>query len=383
MRGGRAGSRGGAGRVMGQINKAMDRTNESVLHRVRPQSGSERINTHGRIPPTGPKSATPRNSRGALGRIAGSGPTPNLHMANGPQNPMMPMSPQQQMQFMAMLEQQANMMAQFMPGMVSPAINPAFQNGSTPNQAGKSLFDRVEPRQRGNRNKQQNGRAGSKSESRDVSMSEDVKSIPEPSSSMEVESSQNASEIGTNAVCHFNLKCTRKDCPYAHQSPAAPEGTTVDISDVCPFGAACKNFKCTGRHPSPAQKTNFQSDEQCKFFPNCTNPKCPFKHPSMPMCRNGADCSNPGCKFTHRQTHCKFNPCLNPRCPYKHDEGQRGSYADKVWTANGDNDEEKSHVSERKFVTDDDGDEELIKPDAAGSEETNNVIPQAQTEIVT
>lgn len=383
MRGGRAGSRGGAGRVMGQINKAMDRSNESILHRVRPQSGNERINTHGRTPPTGPKSATPRSSRGVLGRMAGTvGATPNTTLPNGPQTPMMPMTPQQQMHFMAMLEQQASMMAQLMPGMVSPAINPDFRNGHAPNQAGKSLFDRVEPRHRGNKKQQQNGRAGSKSDTGDVIMDDGVgEPAPEPSSSMEVETSQENSEAGANTVCHFNLKCTRKECPYAHQSPAAPNGTTVDVSDVCPFGAACKNFKCTGRHPSPAQKASFQADEQCKFFPYCTNSKCPFKHPTMPMCRNGADCSNPGCKFTHLQTHCKFNPCLNPKCPYKHDEGQRGSYADKVWTADGDNEENENHVSERKFVADEDGEEELIKPETAGSQEINNAI--TQTELIT
>lgn len=99
------------------------------------------------------------------------------------------------------------------------------------------------------------------------------------------------------------------------------------------------------------------------------------------MCRNGADCTNPGCKFTHLQTHCKFNPCLNPKCPYKHTAGQRGSYADKVWTAEGEQDLEKNHVSERKFVADEDEEEELIKPEAAAGQEIN--APIAQTELIT
>ena len=57
---------------------------------------------------------------------------------------------------------------------------------------------------------------------------------------------------------------------------------------------------------------------------------------------------------------------MNARCPYKHVEGQRGSYADKVWTADGTEKIEDEHVSERKFVVDE-GEEELIRPDASGA----------------
>lgn len=55
---------------------------------------------------------------------------------------------------------------------------------------------------------------------------------------------------------------------------------------------------------------------------------------------------------------CKFNPCLNPSCAFKHEEGQkRGKFDDKVWVAG-----EKEHVSERKFVDESEGVEELIVP---------------------
>jgi hypothetical protein len=54
---------------------------------------------------------------------------------------------------------------------------------------------------------------------------------------------------------------------------------------------------------------------------------------------------------------CKFKPCKNRFCPYKHEEGQRGVFPDKVWTADGG----RSHVSERKFV-DHNGAEEFIIP---------------------
>lgn len=86
----------------------------------------------------------------------------------------------------------------------------------------------------------------------------------------------------------------------------------------------------------------------------------------MPMCKNGADCNREGCKFTHVRIMCKFNPCLNPECPYKHAEGQkRGKYGDKVWTA----EQEKEHVSERKFIDDNMGEEELVVGEPAEAAE--------------
>lgn len=360
---------------MGQVSRAMDRSNDSILHRVRQQSGTERISSCVRDAPKGPRHVQNRNVRPGMQKalngigVPGNGMVSNTIMNAAQQGPMpMPLSPQQQMEMMAMMEQSARMMAQFMPGMISPTTIPSFpQNGG---QQGRSLFDRVEagPAKRGRGGRtQRNGSLRNNSAGggtgRDTVM--DVSEQPSdngPSSSMEAESSQPQSADPSTTMCRFNQRCTNKTCPFAHQSPAAPEGVTVDMTDTCSFGAACKNTKCTARHPSPAQIKAHQSDEQCKFFPYCTNPSCPFKHPSMPMCRNGADCTVPHCKFTHLQTLCRFTPCKNVRCPYKHAEGQRGSYGDKVWTADGGNKEEKDHVSERKFV-EEDGEEELIKPE--------------------
>lgn len=360
---------------MGQVNKAMDRSNESVLHRVRQQSGTGRIDSHVRDAPKGPRNVQNRNVRPGMQKalngmgMPGNGMINNNMMNTQHQGQMaMPLSPQQQMEMMAMMEQSARMMAQFMPGMMSPAVNQNLQpNGG---QQGKSLFDRVEagPGKRGRGGRmQQNGaaRKGSAAPTtiHDTAMDmSDKPSDQAPSSSMEGESSQPQAADASTTMCRFNQRCTNKSCPYVHSSPAAPDGLTVDMTDTCSFGAACKNSKCTGRHPSPAQIKAHQSEEQCKFFPYCTNPSCPFKHPTMPMCRNGADCTVPHCKFTHLQTACKFNPCKNVRCPYKHAEGQRGSYSDKVWTADSGKKEEKDHVSERKFV-EDDGEEELVKPE--------------------
>ena len=372
----RNGGRPANRRMMGQLSKAMDRSQDSVLHRVRPQQGTERINMHNRQPPKGPRGDL---SRGRMpnGGIP-SGPANGGPMNRGPAAAMTQMTAQQQMQLLAMYEQQARIMSEilgpqgqqmFMPGMNVPAVNPAFRNGvpNQPQQQGRSLFERTEVRPQrpnlngNNRRPQQNGNRVHTTVQTDTDMGNN-----DVTSSMEVESSQDAStKPPSETMCKFNLKCTKADCPFAHQSPAAPPGTTIDFSDHCPFGAACQNRKCVASHPSPGQKQTHQSEQDCKFFPNCTNPKCPFRHPTMPMCRDGADCKREGCKFTHVKTKCKFNPCLNPSCPYKHEDGQkRGAFTDKVWIAEGS--QEREHVSERKFVAGAGGDEELIVPEAQG-----------------
>jgi hypothetical protein len=109
------------------------------------------------------------------------------------------------------------------------------------------------------------------------------------------------------------------------------------------------------------------------------------------MCRNGADCKVPGCKFTHIKVACKFNPCLNARCPFKHSEGQqRGKFTDKVWTPAMAEAKSKEHVSERRFVEDENAEEELIKPgmDMDGGGEANHPehasnLSQGSAELVT
>lgn len=329
--------------MLNQINRTMDRTADSSLHRIRGQPGAGRINSH-------------RDQRGNRfqngGRMHGGRQMGGMGMQG---NQMVNMNSQDQMHLMSLLEEQARMMAQIMPGFMPPAINPAFQQNGP--QQGRSLFDRVErqgPRPFGNRGQQRNTGGD------DMDMTDQPKE------------GEQHDEDNTNSPCRFNLRCTRPDCPYAHQSPAAPQGAPIDPADHCTYGAACKNRKCTARHPSPAVKSAHQAEAMCKFFPNCANPNCHFKHPSMPLCRNGADCTAEGCEFTHLQTACKFNPCLNPTCPYKHAEGQRGSFGDKVWSADG---QEKSHVSERKFVADEnEEEEELIKPGAGNEGSSQEIV---------
>lgn len=364
-------------RMLGHLAKAMDRSSDSVLHRVRPQNGNERINTH-RAPPTGPRQQGPMrggprtmNGRGGMMGVPPPGPAGQAVMG---------MNPQQQFELFAMLEQQSRMMAQILTPQQQQMLggghfNPAMLNNlPQQQQQGKSLFDRVQPQ------RQQNGFRNSVTNPQFAQQQNTNNETP--SSSMDVQMSQDKpekTEPDPNTTCRYNLTCTKVDCPFAHQSPAAPAGTPIDASDECSFGAACKNTKCVGRHPSPAKKVDYAKQQECKFFPNCTNVRCPFKHPTTPVCRNGADCVTPGCKFIHSKVPCKFNPCTNPVCPYKHAEGQRGVFKDKVWTA----DSKKEHVSERKFV-DDEGKEELIIPGSGvGEGEGMSQASSATAELIT
>ncbi|KAL8841943.1 MAG: hypothetical protein Q9170_000723 [Blastenia crenularia] len=283
----RSGPRTGNKRLMGQLSKAMDRSGDAMLHRVRHQQGTERINMHNRQPPKGPRHDQNRNQR-IPSNLRPTGP-PNGGMPNGGMaTPLMNATPQQQMALFSMLEEQARMMSQifspqqqnFMSGMPQPAINPNFRPGGQAHnqQPDRSLFDRIErpmQRQHGNFNKRQQQ---SRTESQIQNGQPTAANVNggqdhingDMTSSMEVESSQKSqSEQSSDTVCKFNLKCGKADCP--------------------------------------------------------------------------------------------FNPCLNPECPYKHSESQkRGTFGDKVWRADGD--QEKEHVSERKFV-DDNMAEELVIPE--------------------
>ncbi|KUI53979.1 Nuclear polyadenylated RNA-binding protein NAB2 [Cytospora mali] len=375
--------RGRGKRLVGQLNRAMDRTHESALHRVRGGSGNERINSHGRTPPTGPRMGAGRlprapNQRAAsiahgLANMGGMPPgAPGMNGgAMGPMNGwgMMPGQPPQ-MDVMHMLEAQQQMLNQMQQQLIM-SQGGSMNNGFNGQGRGKSLFDRAQhPNQRGNfrgrGGHHQNGRNNQQQSTTPKNES------TEQGDDAEMAGVQRESVNPEESVCKYNLHCTNKECKFAHQSPAAPPGATVDINDVCSFGAACKNFKCVGRHPSPATKTAHQNEQDCKFWPNCQNPRCPFKHPSKPPCRNGADCKTVGCEFYHNTVMCKFRPCTNRYCQFKHEDGQRGTFPDKVWTA----DKANEHVSERKFA-DDKVDEEQVIPgagdDAMGGTEQTTV----------
>jgi nuclear polyadenylated RNA-binding protein NAB2 len=361
-------------RMFSHLEKALDRSHDSALHRVRPHGGNERINTHARGTPTGPRAIQGRAGRPAMNRPGAVHGSPGTGLAAN----VMAMNPQQQMELYSMLEQQSRIMAQmFTPQQQQQMMMQNGGHGSTLNggignafpqqhQPGRSLFDRVQPNPQGHHagNLKKGPQAVGGKQNGPTSTATST------TSAMDIELTPAPERPSADTACKFNLACTNKDCIFAHQSPAAPPGTAIDVSDVCSFGAACKNRKCTGRHPSPAQKIAHQTEQDCKFFPNCTNPRCPFRHPTMPLCRNGADCTTPNCKFTHVKTMCKFNPCLNPTCSFKHEEGQkRGKFDDKVWVAG-----EKEHVSERKFVDESEGVEELIVPGNPGTVNTTELV---------
>lgn len=318
MRNGAAAGRGRDKRMLGQLNRQLDRSQDDPLRRIKGAAGAGRINAHaGREPPRGPRGGGVVNG---MQRMMNGRPGQNMM----PQQPGA-LNPQQQMQFLQMMEMQSQMMAQMFNGQPPNMQNLQQQQRGN----GRSLFERVDKRQNGAaKDKRQHIHNGGMNND-DSAMAMDT-----------------TAEDGTatrkdpfDTLCRFNDKCTVATCPFAHQSPAAAPGTTIDLSDRCSFGPACENKKCAGKHPSPAQRRQHSSNKDevpCRFYPNCTNANCPFRHPDMPLCRNGPDCTTPGCKFVHSQIPCRYNPCLNANCAYKHAEGQkRGKFEDKVWTANG------------------------------------------------
>ena len=345
-------------RMFGQMNKAMDRS-QDVLHRVRGHTGNERVNTHNRAPPSGPRGAgmmrQQRNPNGRaasiqaglMGSMGGAPPgaLPGMPGPNGmPPWGMMSEQPSSA-ELMNLLQQQSHMMQQISSQMMSQGNNGFNRHGRY----------RGQDRKWGRGGHHQHGHQTAK-----------APTGGEGGEDVDMGGAKNESTNPDDQICKFNLKCTNKDCRFVHQSPAAPPNITIDLQDVCNFGAACKNWKCVGRHPSPAARLAHQSEQDCKFFPNCQNPRCPFRHPSMPLCRNGANCTTPNCKFTHVKTKCKFTPCLNPNCAFQHEDGQQGGFKDKVWTA----DSAKEHVSERKFVNDQENEEMVMAEgtDSAGAD---------------
>jgi hypothetical protein len=327
----------GSNRMFNQVNRNMERSGDP-LHRIQGSNG--RINSHNRGQQArgNRTDRIQRNFDGAARR----------QIQNVAMNPMtqqgfaFPMGQMGQMGqpdptlVMRMLEEQAAMIHQL-----------AAQQQST-QQNGGGRGDRG--RGRGNRHPRGGRQNRPNRDDEDTAMGEVVTG----------EDGNEEPKDPYKVLCRFNLYCTKPDCQFAHQSPAAPDGTTIDLDTDCTFGAACKNFKCVSRHPSPAKKLEHQQQQECKFGPYCQNPACAFKHTNAKPCRNGGDCTAPGCPFFHNTTECKFTPCTNAHCQYKHKEGQKAG-AGHVWKAGGE------HISDRKFVTDEGEPEEIIIPDATSS----------------
>jgi hypothetical protein len=372
-------------RMLGQMNRHIDRPQDlpDSLRKIKGAAGglAGRINSHTREAPRGPKNNSGLQRMAAGGGRGGHNPMMmpnNPAMANGL---MGGMAPQQQAQFMQMLEMQAQMMAQMMPNM-APGNGFPHQNGVGAHRGGRGNHNSRGGRQQHQQNNQTqqqhavNGRLpDGPLQPTDSAMEVDGSDGPPSNSRSEL----------FNTLCRFNLACTNPSCGYAHQSPSAPPNTTVDLTDTCSYGPACANPKCSGRHPSPAQRTEHNNngattkqDVDCRFFPNCTNPRCPFRHPAdstgKAVCRNGADCTVPGCAFLHSKIACRYNPCLNPSCPFKHVEGQkRGKFEDKVWTAGEGNGAASKSERFAGFSAQDGAEEELILPGAGGAESGNGL----------
>jgi hypothetical protein len=387
------------GRMLNQVNKNMNRSDD-VLHRVRGAGGGVgRVNAHARDPPKGPRGQNigrgieaMANGRGMAnanmnmgqGNMSGMnampmGGMPGMSMPpmGGGQNnmPGMGLNPQQQMALMQMYEQQAQMMQQiFAGGAPSAFVNPNF-NQNNRNGSKKPLHQRMDRSHQGGRGMNPGAKPFVKKEGQDETMADGA--AGDNGDGMDVELPSGRPEP-SSTMCKFNLRCTNPDCVFVHQSPAAMPGTPVDMNDTCDYGAACKNKKCVGKHPSPAQRQKFQSEQECAFWPNCRDPSsCPYKHPTSQPCRNGADCTVEGCKYGHSTIMCKFNPCLNPRCLYKHAPGQKKNNTN-VWVAP----KEGEHVSERKFIDEAQQEELIIPGKEQGQEQQDQNMGQDQGQSV-
>lgn len=365
-------------RMLGQLTKNLDRSGDNALHRIRGAGGVGRINSHSREPPKGPRQAHPQNLNRALASgnarpmqaipgLMGPGMGPMQQNGGQFQQPgmygAMPPNIQQDtmQQMMQMMEAQAAMLAQ-----MTAAGGPPFQQpqqGRYQNHNGRPLADRVEKRGRQHHERSQQSQNG-QTHGGDTAMGDDGE--PKEGGS---ETANQESKDPKEIMCRWNMRCTKSDCVYAHQSPVSVGGVAVDTSMECPHGVACKNTRCTGRHPSPAKKLEFQNKTECQYGPNCARANCPFIHSAAPACKNGADCDAADCQYWHSPIKCKFPSCTNPRCPFKHEPGQKkGPFKNATLILNGG---EKQHVSERKFVADE-ATEELITP--------STIVPEAMQE---
>ncbi|EME42555.1 hypothetical protein DOTSEDRAFT_73414 [Dothistroma septosporum NZE10] len=383
MRNGNA-EKGRGNRMLRQMNNSLGRTNDlpDKLSRIKGAAGvgAGRIDSHrGRdAAPRGP-----RNNSVAQGvqRMMNSGRGGHQNGVNNNNNNLFnggQIRADQQMQFMQMMEVQANMVAQLL----------QQQNGGLP-QNGRGGHQ-----QRGGRGARGRGgaRGGANQQNALHAVDGKLPDGPLPSgpngSGMDIDAGNGHPGDIFSTACKFNTTCNNPTCPFAHQSPAVTTPISIDLTDTCTHGVACTNTKCTARHPSPAQRNQHHAagglaSVDCKFYPNCANPTCPYRHPTAKPCRNGPDCTTPGCTFAHAKIMCRYNPCTNAHCTFKHAEGQkRGKFDDKVWTANGGEKIDRfADLSKHN-----EGNEELIRPDqqnngeSAQEQQQANAAPDAQME---
>lgn len=363
MRNGNAGPRGGrGGRMLGQMNRNMDRSElPENLRKIRGAAGIQagRIDSHSNRAPRGPRGNA--NMANGIQRAMNGGRGAHHNNMNG--GGMMAnnqMNPQQQMQLMQMMEMQANILTQMM------STN-GGQMGGMNNGGGRGGFQARGGRGgRGNNAQSRGGHAppapkvlhaeNGKMPLGALSSSKPIPANNATADSMDLDDSgANRPQPKFSTMCRFNQACTNPSCDFAHQNPTSTTPVSVDMNETCTFGVACKNFKCTARHPSPAGSAQGgaggAAQLDCKFWPHCTNASCPFRHGNgAAPCRNGPDCAVEGCTFAHSKIACRFHPCTNSRCTFKHEPGQKagGASGGKTW-------------SKGRFETEE-GKEELILP---------------------
>ncbi|EFX03059.1 nuclear polyadenylated RNA-binding protein [Grosmannia clavigera kw1407] len=363
------GFRGGRDkRMLGQINRNLDRSNDSVLHRVR---GTDRISTHTRGGGAGPRGSgggfgMGRQQRNMNGRnasgfnqqamaavMSAGGPQPGMSWMGPPGPPGQPPMQPGPMDVYAMLEQQSRMMQQMQEQMQQQQqlMQHGRRGGFNQQSRGRPLADRIQHPNQNYRNNMRNGgqnNHGQQAENGGEAPKSNGKSQEggDASGSATGEDVDMGSEAGTHreplnptdTVCKYNLHCTNKDCKFAHQSPAAPPGTTVDVLDVCTYGAACKKKKVRGAAPVASRPDGAPERAGLQiFFPTARTHTANFGTRRCRCAANGGDCA--------------------------HEEGQRGVFPDKVWTADGAGRDQQTHISERKFV-DETAAEETILPSA-------------------
>lgn len=309
-------------RMMNQLSRAMERRpdDRDALHRIRPQGDRIDKNNKFNNAPRGPM-----GNRGNLNRFNNNRGGPQNRM-NGRNNNNfgMPgfngnMTPEQQMQFYQMFQQQAQMMTPFMGGPPPPMpLNNGGMRGGRGNHMGNNGFNMAHHGGNGphggrggfqNQNFQHH-RNHNQNNNNNGSLFERIQAPPDlsqppPDEAMNDDHPNADENMGDTASttskhnskpeevpCKFGTGCTKAECIFGHPTPAAPHnrGILYVSGERCPFGTSCKNRKCTGSHPSPAAVPNFHSgggakkiDQDCKFFPNCTNPNCPFRQYASPF----------------------------------------------------------------------------------------------------
>lgn len=292
---------------MSQINKSMERKPDDLLHRVRPNQ--EKFKNQ--QPPKGPAGIRPNGFRHSNGPMHNGGHMNNrggMHQNrmnggrpfNGPTPSLANLTPQQQMAFYQMYQQQSQIIAPFANGPVNTPPFPQGQMGAQHrnNHNHNHNHNRNMPPVRVNEDAYSNnfsqpqriggGLGAGGGPNGGGSLFERIQAPPDLGNEGEMDTNEGAEEGKVEKLeevpCKFGTGCTKVECAFGHPTPAQLGGkpTHYVSGEKCPFGISCKNRKCTGSHPSPASMPNFhprpkQIEQDCKFFPNCSNPVCPFK----------------------------------------------------------------------------------------------------------